>query len=312
MPNFGNGIDEAEERGLAANIFYRLDQVTFEKGKPPVYLRFVTEQVITGESHRYIPTKDKPQDCDWTKWPSMMWGICPRDKMFRVYDSLGNPTDDFEEGYGDCYIHTAYAGVKDPKYGKDLGKPEVLTYGLAALRKVRYDPGTRRAIGFEDETMEYRDKEGVTHTVPKLVIVSYYWNGLWAPIKASAFLPPYSICDKDFSVQRKDDGKLTVSALPPTDDLKPGTRQWERYEQAIAITGASLEQYIVDHSTPDHYRRFFIPGQSPEGGYSRGGGTEDDSAKGGKGETSPADVEIDQEALAKLRAEMSPASRGTE
>jgi hypothetical protein len=271
MPSFSTDLDESEARDAASRSFSRLDEWRIKDGETH-YLRHIVNGAIPVDVHSYIPTKEKPPQCNWPKWPEQMWAVCPRDKAFRLADDAGALLDAYEDGYGDCYIHIAYAGQKG-KYGKDMGTPVVVSYGLAVVRKIIPDPVTGKPRGLGDETFEFRAPSGDIVRLPKIVIVAQKHSQYWGAVKATQFLPPFSMCDKDFKISRKEND-LTVTALDKTPDHQPGTPSWKRYEQAIELLDASVEKYLTDHASHNHYAKFFIPGELPEGGY--GGGSDDD------------------------------------
>lgn len=279
MANFSTDLDEAESRDVASKSFNRLEEFRAKDGETH-YLRIVVNKAIPVDVHRFIPTKPKPEDCKWTKWPEVMWGVCPRDKAFRLTDENDKPLDAYEDGFGECYIHTAYAGQKG-KFGEDRGVPVVVSYGLAAVRKIVLDPVTNKPRGFADETFEFRKADGDIVTLPKLVIVAQKYGQFWGAVKAAQFMPPYTMCDKDLKITRKDKD-LVVTAGDRTPDHQPGTASWKRYEQAMVLLDVSVEKYLLEHAVHDHYARFFIPGETPAGGY--GGGSDDEEeSKGAKG-----------------------------
>jgi hypothetical protein len=303
MPNFVKDLSEAKRLDDAAKSFGRLDQWTIKDGET-AYLRLISEETITIGTHRFVETKDKPADCNWTKWPKAMWAICARDKAFRVVVG-GEATDEFEEGYGTCYIHDKWSGVRGGKFNKDLGTPDDITYGLAVIRQVVTDPRTNRATGFSDETFEHKMSDGAVVVLPKIVVIAQKYSQFWGAVQAGAFLPPHSICDKDWIVSRKEND-LTVTAGTPTPDLKPGSGAWARYDKAMQILEVSLDKYITDHSSPDHYARFFIPGATPTGGYGRGGGdSEEDADSKGAPAASPAAAELEPGKMAAFRQSLS-------
>lgn len=300
MAHFNMDLDEAESRDTASKSFNRLEEWRIKDGETH-YLRLLLNGAIPADVHQYIPTKEKPEECNWTKWPEQMWGVCPRDKAFRRVDEAGNVLDEYEEGFGDCYIHGAYAGQKS-KYGKDMGSPVVVSYGLAVVRKLVYDPVTRKPIGLTDETFEFRAPSGDVVTLPKIVIVAQKYGQFWGAVNATKFLPPYLITDKDFKVSRKEND-LTVTALAVTPSLQPGTPDWKRYEQAVELLGASVEDYLLEHAGRNHYAKFFIPGELPEGGY--GGPSDDDESKDAKAKggaaTTATHPEVPSEDMDKFR-----------
>jgi hypothetical protein len=310
MPNFRSDLDEAEQRDAAARSFTRLQEWTIKDGERH-YLRFVTKRTIHVDVHRFIPTKEKPSDCDWTKWPSTMWAVCQKDQGFRLLAEDGETLlDGYEEGYGDCYIHTAMAGVKDPKYGKDKSVPDVMIYGLAAIRKAVLDPNSKKAIGLTDDTVEVKDASGDVHTVPRLVIVGQKYSQLWGAVNAACFLPPNDMRRMDFLITRKEND-LKVSAQAPIEDLVPGTPAWERYEAAIKITNADLEAFVLEHASPDHYAKFFIPGAVPKGGYKRGSSDTEATEVSPAASAQPVKPEVSPDTLADMRSELTGRSAQT-
>jgi hypothetical protein len=310
MANFSTDLEEAESRDAASKSFNRINEWQIKDGETH-YLRIVVNKAIPVDVHRFIPTKPKPEDCNWTKWPEVMWGVCPRDKAFRLKDEATEKLlDAYEEGFGDCYIHTAYAGQKG-RYGEDRGVPVVVSYGLAAVRKIVLDPVTHKPCGFADETFEFRAPSGDIVTLPRLVIVAQKYGQFWGAVKAAQFMPPYTMCDKDLKITRKDKD-LVVTAGDRTPNHQPGTDSWKRYEQAMELLDVSVEKYLLEHATHDHYAKFFIPGESPAGGY--GGGAEDEDegkkAKGGAPTTAthPEVPAEDMDAFRETLTKRAPAS----
>ena len=309
MPNFARTLDQAKSRDDAAKSFGRLDQWSIKDGETS-YLRLISEDTISVGTHRFIPTKPQPEDCKWTKWPGAMWAICARDSAFRIVVD-GEATDAFEDGYGQCYIHDKWGGVRGGKFNKDQGVPDEITYGLAVVRKVVPDLATGRIAGFTDETFEHRLPDGQIVKLPRLVIVAQKFSQFWNPVRAGAYMPPYSICDKDWIVDRKGND-LMVTGGTPTPELKPGTPLWARYDKAITILDASLDKYVLDHSNHDHYARFFIEGESPAGGYGRGGDdAEDEGGAASAGPvTTPANTELPQDQMDAFRQSLSGRAPG--
>lgn len=274
------GAEQAEkisDENKASGAF-RLSQFVMKDGDAPAAMHFITEQteIVTLDVHQFIPTKPKPEGWPGDKYPKSMWAVCQLDRAFRLRGPDGELLDGYEEGYGNCHIHNVMAGKKDPTYGGDLAKPASQVYGLAVMRKPLNDPVSGNVIGFQDEMVEFKDAAGTTYQVPKIVIVSQKYSNFWHPIKATAYLPPHTILDKDFIVSRKGNEYNIVPAIQ-TPDLKPGTPAWAKYEEALKLTGFSLADYLIEHSTPDHYARFFIEGATPSGGYSRKGAGEEEA-----------------------------------
>ena len=301
MANFSTDLEEAESRDAASKSFNRVNEWQIKDGET-AYLRIIVNKAIPVDVHRFIPTKPKPEDCNWTKWPDFMWGVCPRDKAFRLTDDDGKLLDAYEEGFGECYIHTAYAGQKG-RFGEDRGAPVVVSYGLAAVRKIVLDPVSQRPRGFADETFEFRAPSGDIVTLPKLVIVGQKYSQFWGAVKAAQFMPPYTMCDKDLKITRKDK-ELAVTAGDRTPDHQPGTPSWARYEQAMELLNVSVENYLLEHATHDHYAKFFIPGESPAGGYGGGSGDDEDAKKTNGAATTVVHPEVNEDAMAAFRNDL--------
>jgi hypothetical protein len=285
----------------------RVKQLVVKDGDAFV-IHFVTEftDLLSFDVHQFIDTKPKPEGWPGDNYPKSMWAVCQLDRVFRLRDSAGNLLDEYEEGYGNCHIHNTLAGQKDPKFGTDKAKPAAQVYGLAVLRKALQDPATGEVTGFTDECAEVKDEKGAILQVPKLVIISQKYSNFWNAVNAAAFVAPKTILDKDFVITRKgNEYNIAVATITP--DLKPGTAAWKRYEEAQAIMEFDLAAHLLDHATPDHYARFFIPGVDPVGGYGRKGDDTEDSTpasadQGAAPVTGPA---VDQAALADFRASLS-------
>jgi hypothetical protein len=300
-----------EEKRNRPGGFYRIPDLVIKDGESYL-LRFATEitDLTTFGVHRFMPTKPKPGSCDWDKWPDKMWAVCQNYKAFRVRDGQGNTTDEFEDGYGDCYLCKTYGGVMEDvqgKFKKDKGRPDVLTYGLAVLCKVLTDPATGHATGFAEETAEYKPgedvvvggetlaKKGEIVKLPKMVLIAMRYSTFWHPVQATAFLPPRIIRDKVFTVGRKENDYT----ITPVATDAAGVEAWRKYDQALAITGFNLDEYLLDHATPDHYAKFFDPDREPEGGYSRKSSDEEEDGQEAAAPAAPAaGPNIDQAALA--------------
>jgi hypothetical protein len=294
----------AEAEKAARGSFYRVPDFRMKDGDDPAFLRMVTDlrDLTTFSVHRFMPTKPKPEECDWDKWPETMWGVCQDDNAFRIRDSAGNLTPDFEDGYGDCYLSKTYAGRIEGKFNRDMGKPDAVTYGLAVVRVPVYVNGN--VTGFRDELVEYKGQDGKITKLPKFVVVGQKYSNFFHPMAATAFVGN-SVLAKEFLVSRKgNDYTITSVADDPSPDVQA------RYQEALALTGFNLDAYLLDHATPDHYAKFFIPGQVPEGGYSRKGNDDDGEEAAADQAAAPADGPvIDQSALAAFGDRLS--KRGT-
>jgi hypothetical protein len=268
MAVFAEGLDEAEKASDEArnSSFHRVGFLRIEDGKT-VCLRFVSPRTVTLGIHAGIDTKKQPKEVKGDKWPKRMWAICQNDKAFRLRDGNNDITDEYDPGYGDCHIHNTMRGVKDEKFGTDKSQPRVQTFGLAVLREPVRDPASGEITGFKDVTEEFKDDEGTVHRIPKVVIVQQTYSNFWAPLKASMFMGPKSLCGWDLAISRKEnDYTFGANATP---DFQPGTTGWQRYDEAIALLGLDLIEQLVEWSSPDWYARWFIEGATPKDGYSR-------------------------------------------
>lgn len=312
MPILTKGADEAEK--ISDEIRKsgggpRVRQLVIKDGDQYA-IHFVTEytELLSADVHQFIDTKPKPDGWPGDNYPKSMWAVCQLDRMFRLRDEAGNATDAYEEGYGNCYIHTSLAGQKDPKFGKDKSTPGAQVFGLAVVRKAVTDGPSGQITGFADETVEFKDKTGAILQIPKLVIVSQKFSNFWNAVKATAYIAPNTILDKDFIVTRKGNEYNVVPATI-TPDLKPGTKLWERYTTALELMEFDLATWLLDHATPDHYARFFIPGVDPVGGYGRKGGDDEAEGAASPGDSaasdSPAAPVLDQAAMDAFRANLS-------
>lgn len=305
MPVIEEGLDAAQKAAeTQSSSFHRVEFLRIKDGMT-VHLRFVSERTATFGMHMGAPTKAQPKEVKGDKWPKMMWGVCQNDKPFRLRDAENAVTDAYEEGYGDCHLHKVLKGKKDD-FGKDKSIPRTQTFGLAVLREPVYDTSGKSIIGFKDVTEEFKDEEGTVHTIPKLVVVQQTYSNFWAPIKASMFVGPKTLCDKDFEITRKDkDYQVGGGVTDP--ELAPGQPKWKRYSETLELVGFDLVEELIKWSSPDWYARWFIEGAVPEGGYGRQGDDDSDGeapAEGGEGE------QVDQAKTDAFREQLKASRQG--
>lgn len=308
MPTITKGAKAAEEISdqirASKGSFWRPNFLYLKSGTYIIRPLTDIDNLIIADLHQFIPTKPKP-DGYAGKWLETMWAVCQLDLMFRLRDERGNPTDAFEEGYGNCYIHNTYAG-KPGKYKKDQSVPDNQTLALVVEREPVRDP-SGDVIAFRDKTEEWKDKDGKIHRIPAFRVVSQKWSNYWAAYAAAAYMAPRTILDKDFIVSRKEgENDYIITAAPPTPEHKPGTDSWKVYEEALELVGGfDLAEYLLAHATPDHYARWFDPEKTPEGGYGRrGDGDSSDEGESGAGApaSAPASApEVSEEDLGDFR-----------
>lgn len=310
MPIMDAGLDEAErisEANKKSSGLHRLPQLVIKDGEQAA-IHFITDvgQVIAFDVHSFIPTKDKPEEFKGDKWPKSMWAVCQNARAFRLRDDSGNLLDGYEDGYGECYIHAHYAGQKD-NFDQDISRPANQVYGLGVRREPVTDPVTKRITGFRDKMIEYKDKDGHVWQIPDIVLISQKYSNFWHPVKATAYVSG-TILGADYIISRKGNDYTPAPAVQ-TPDLLPGTDGYARYEKALELIGFDLKEFLLAHSTADHYKRWFIEGATPEGGYGRKSDGADDGestdAAAASGEESAAGPQVDAAALEGFRASLS-------
>lgn len=283
MPFEEEGFEAAEQRAEEAkgSGFHKLNFLKIVDGeKQPTFIRFVTPKIYTFDVHGGIPTKAKPAEVNFA-WPSQMFAICQNSRPFRLRDpESGQPTEEFEDGYGACHIHLIMKGVKNDRgYKGDKSTPRVQSYGLAALREPVRD-GSGAITTFRDITEEFKQEDGTVIRIPKLVLAQQTYSNFWGPLKAQTYMGSSNITAWDFGITRKEND-YTFSARE-TPNFHHQAAEWKVYTDALALTGTNLWDTLINWSSPDWYKRWFIEGATPEGGYGSGKGDETE------GESTPA------------------------
>ena len=254
MPQYSKGMESAEAAAKSAGG--RADWFSLKSGDK-CYVRPLTDRddIIVIDVHMGVPTKPAPKGAKSEKWPAQMSAVCQNASAFRVHlDGVPVEPPRYEEGYGHCYIHEHMQDVLG-KFKKSVAIPTSQAWGLFVMREPIMDGG--RLKGFRDITEEYKDKEGTTHRIPKIVIASQSYTNFWAAFKAAAYMTG-TMCDRDFSVERVDNDYV-ISAGRETPDLHPGTEGWKAYTDALELKDLSVENVIADQSSPEYYGRFFDP-----------------------------------------------------
>lgn len=279
MATFTEGLEKAEQAAQASKTsFYRVKDLVVKDDGQEHWVRIVLPRQFTADMHWSVPTKPKP-DAYTGKWPEKMSGICQNDIMFRIRDDGGEPTDAYEEGYGECLIHAQLAGQKN-QWGGSAARPQSQVFGLGVLVEPILDPVTGNPRGFKDRMTEFKDSDGKAHRIPEFVVINQRYDNFWGPAKANLWKKdgPHPICDGVWKVWRKG-GEYYVSDGPSDPNHRPGTPSWSRYEEALALIGFDLGEHILHMASPDYYARFFDPNREPKGGYGRQGG--DGDSEGG-------------------------------
>jgi hypothetical protein len=328
MPEFITGAAEAEKvseetRNANRDRAY-LDDLRVKDGER-YFFRLVTDhpQWFNAKIHGFIPTKPKPDAIpDSVKWAEFMWAHCQNDLPYRIREN-GHLTDRFEPEYGECWICANLRGQKEGKFQRDLGVPDAQVYAIAVLREGlnsngELAQGNDRIVSFRDQTMEWKTKDKGTVRIPKLVLIKQKYSNFFGPIKAAAYVGLDTVTDKDYVVTREGNDYTINSVVTTPDDHGPvgdlpATPSWKRYDDALETTGFNLFDYLVKHSTMDHYKRWFIPGAEPTGGYTRNRDGGEETAESGSQApataTAPAGPPVDPAQLAGFSAALR--ERGT-
>jgi hypothetical protein len=255
MPKWNRGMEAAEAAAKAASGS-RADWFSLKSGDK-AYVRPITDRddIIVIDVHMGVPTKKPPKNVKADKWPTQMSAVCQNAPAFLLLDGDDEPTEVYEDGYGHCYIHEHMQDVMG-KFKKSVAIPSSQGWGLFVMREPVLD-GRQKLTGFRDIMEEFKDKDGKTHRIPKIVIASQSYTNFWAAFKAAGYMTG-TICDRDFSVERVDNDYV-ISAGRETPDLQPGKPGWQPYLDAMELKGVSLEETLVYQSSPEYYGRFFDP-----------------------------------------------------
>jgi hypothetical protein len=290
---------EAAEAAAKAASGTRADWFSLKSGDK-AYVRPLTDRddIIVIDVHMGVPTKKPPKGVKADKWPQQMSAVCQNSDAFRFRDSDGNLIDppEWEEGYGHCYIHEHMADVLG-KFKKSVAIPNSQGWGLFVLREPVLD-ARQKLTGFRDIMEEFKDKEGTTHPIPKIVIASQSYTNFWAAFKAAGYMTG-TICDRDFSVERVDND-YTISAGRETPDLQPGKPGWQPYLDALVLKDVSLENTLTYQSSPEYYGRFFDPDWKDDE-------AEGEEAEGAEAAAEAGEVTLDDAEAEAMKARMAEA-----
>jgi hypothetical protein len=294
MPQWSKGAESAEAAAKAASGG-RADWLSIKSGDTK-YVRPLSDldDIIAIDVHMGVPTKPAPKNVKADKWPSMMSAVCQNADAFRLWED-GKPTEQYEEGYGHCYIHEHMKDVMG-KFKKSVAVPNPQVWGLFVMREPVMDGG--KLAAFRDVIEEFKDKEGTTHRIPKIVIASQSYSNFWAPLKAAGYMTG-TICDRDFSIMRTDNDYI-ISAGRETPDLRPGTPAWQKYLDALALKELSVEAMILDQSSAEYYGRFFDPAWKDDE-------AEGEDAEGAAAAAEAGEVQLDDKEAEAMKARMAEA-----
>ena len=295
MSGFTKGAEAAAE-AAASRSGSRIEQLRFDDGTE-YFFRVLTDlpELVTMQVHRFIPTKPKPKSWKGDNWPKGMWYGCQNDRAFQVNAGVAGEEPVYEDGYGNCDVHTRFAG-QEGQYGKKLDRPETQTFALVVIQK-KVDRGG--VPGFIDDTEDYTKADGTKVQVPKIRYVAQKWSNFFSPLKSSAYLDG-TIRNKIYRVVRTGT-EFDVAALGTTPDHAPGTPAWDTYDAAVELMGLNIETMLLDHSSPDFYAKFLIPQDSDsEEPEADGAG----SQASGEGTAPEAAGELPQEDLDAMKAKL--------
>lgn len=302
MPTYSKGIKAAEAASKASSAG-RADWLNVKSGADPIVLRPVSDldDILTIDRHMGVPTKPHPKNVKEEKWPSHMSAVCRNSVAFRVHDAEGNPTDEYEEDYGDCYIHLNMQDVMG-KFKKSVAVPVTQSFGLFVMREAVRDGGGK-ITGIRDVIEEFKDEAGTVHRIPKIVVASQSYSNFWGHFAAAAYMTD-TITDRDFAVAREDND-YTVTPLPDRGPaLSPGTPAWQRYVDAMALKDLSVEKIVTDQSSHEYYGRWFDPAWHDPREDEETAGDEDTADTAGQPTLSDEEAE-------KMRKEMAQAFSGS-
>lgn len=266
MPGFDKGSERAEGRAKAARSFGgRVPFLIVKEDDPqPTFIRMITDldDWIPIGVHISVPTKEKPKDIEGD-WPKALSFVCQNEPAFRLRDDEGKLIEppQWEKGYGHCYIHEKMGDQLD-NYKRPRSNTAEQVYALCVVRKVVKEGG--KIKGFADATVEWKDKDGKTYTVPDFRLVVQKWSNFFGPLNSSAFLTG-SVTGRDFIIKRTGRTDYDITAADNTPDHhgptkdKPASDSWARYTDALKMMDVDLERIVTDASSPDFYGRFLDP-----------------------------------------------------
>jgi hypothetical protein len=299
MANLTKGTKKAGEvaEENRSSAFYRVKTLIMKDGEGPWYVRVITpfHEMTSADTHMFCDTKPKPEEYKGNNWQKSMFAICQNDRMFVILDENENPTGVYEDGYGDCYIHNRDRGKKrEGKFPRDKSLPDWQTYALAVVREPVTDSGTGRIRGYRDAEEEFKQEDGTVKRIPRFVIISQKHRNFWSGLEAALF-DGGSLAARDVRITRKEND-YAFAVGDPDPVLYPGSAAWARYTDALELTGYDLDEEILRWASADWYKRWFIEGAIPEGGYGSGedeheGTAADSAADAGATRPDPAAVD---------------------
>jgi hypothetical protein len=310
MPNISKGTkvagEVAEEHRSSA--FYRVKTMVMKDGEGPWYVRIITpfDQMPSADTHMFCETKPKPPEYKGSNWQKAMFAVCQNDRMFEILDANDKRTGVYEDGYGDCYVHNRDRGkIREGKFPRDKSLPDWQTYALAVVREPVLDQATGRVRGYKDAEDEFKAEDGTLKKIPKFVILSQKHRNFWSGLEAALF-DGGSLAARDIRVTRKEND-YSFAVADPDPALYPGSAAWARYTDALELTGYDLDEEILKWASPDWYKRWFIEGAVPEGGY---GGDEEAAEETAAGTADVGAARPDPAAVSDFAARLQEARSG--
>lgn len=276
MP-FLRGSEAAEQESASSFSDSRLQFLSWKDGDKHL-LRFYDDRDMwpVVQIHVLAPTKPKPRNRgENSKWPAQMTATCQNDKGFRVVVD-GAPTDEWEEGMGQCWIHANY-GEKLDRFNNPYSRSTSTTHARVILRK-RVGQGSSAQTVDDMEERTVTDKDGVEHKLmlPKIRVIANRYAKIFGGVNAAAFESD-TVRAMDFNITRSG-SDYHVAAGQIQEKHRPGTESWAIYDKAVEVLGeaADLEHMLRYQASDEWYKLWFIPG--PWDTEERKGDTESASA----------------------------------
>lgn len=200
---------------------------------------------IVINQHGYIPTKDKPDGYDGN-WPSLMGGVCRKDKAFK-------------DTFPDCYVCDFMKQGNGKPY-----RPQSRSWALAVMREEVRENGELQ--GYRDMTREVAvmgedgKPTGETTIEKRIVVVNMAWKNFFSALEGFGKIYG-TILDRDYVIIRKGDDKDTdyqivgLDPIPAADGSRFDVRNPTHYERFANTLDIPL--IIAERAGDDFYARFF-------------------------------------------------------
>ena len=248
---FRTGGDAAEQ--AAATSFGGIRYFSLAKPGERAIIRMLTEQHAWPyvAQHGFMPTKAKPSNLkEEQKWPKSMPAICQNDPAL-----LDRP------GMGDCYLCKAPQYQGNDQFGKKMSKTSIRAWALCCLREEVKEDG--KVVGYKDKLIEVEEKEGAKKLVRDIQVLNMSTRNFFSHF-TSMFHIYGTVCDRDYVIQRRNEGKDTDYPPVPLDKIpghEPGSESWAAYAESMREQGIDLAEIMLERCSPEYFAKFFIPGE---------------------------------------------------